>query len=59
MTLLPGDVVITGTPAGVGGGMKPPRYLKKETSSRLKVMYLVNKNRSLFNVKTNKDFLMD
>ena len=29
MTLLPGDVVITGTPAGVGGGMKPPRYLKK------------------------------
>lgn len=29
MTLLPGDVVITGTPAGVGGGMKPPRFLKK------------------------------
>ncbi|MCU4306243.1 fumarylacetoacetate hydrolase family protein [Acinetobacter ursingii] len=29
MTLLPGDVVITGTPAGVGGGMKPPCYLKK------------------------------
>jgi len=29
MTLLPGDVVITGTPAGVGLGMKPPRFLKK------------------------------
>ncbi len=28
MTLLPGDVVTTGTPAGVGLGMKPPRYLK-------------------------------
>lgn len=28
MTLLPGDVVITGTPAGVGGGMKPPKFLK-------------------------------
>ena len=28
MTLLPGDVVSTGTPAGVGLGMKPPRYLK-------------------------------
>lgn len=28
MTLLPGDVVITGTPEGVGFGMKPPRYLK-------------------------------
>jgi len=28
MTLLPGDVVSTGTPAGVGLGLKPPRYLK-------------------------------
>lgn len=28
MTLLPGDVVATGTPAGVGMGMKPPRYLR-------------------------------
>ena len=28
MTLLPGDVISTGTPAGVGLGMKPPRYLK-------------------------------
>lgn len=29
MTLLPGDVISTGTPAGVGMGMKPPIYLKK------------------------------
>jgi 2-keto-4-pentenoate hydratase/2-oxohepta-3-ene-1,7-dioic acid hydratase in catechol pathway len=28
MTLLPGDVVSTGTPPGVGLGMKPPRFLK-------------------------------
>ena len=28
MTLLPGDVISTGTPAGVGLGQKPPRYLK-------------------------------
>ena len=28
MTLLPGDVISTGTPAGVGLGMKPPIYLK-------------------------------
>lgn len=28
MTLLPGDVISTGTPAGVGLGLKPPRYLK-------------------------------
>ena len=28
MTLMPGDVVTTGTPPGVGFGMKPPVYLK-------------------------------
>ena len=28
MTLLPGDVISTGTPAGVGLGMKPPMFLK-------------------------------
>ena len=29
MTLLPGDGIITGTPAGVGMGCKLPLYLKK------------------------------
>jgi len=29
MTLLPGDVITTGTPPGVGLGMKPPMFLKK------------------------------
>lgn len=28
MSLLPGDVISTGTPAGVGLGQKPPRYLQ-------------------------------
>ena len=28
MTLLPGDIVATGTPAGVGLGQKPPRFLR-------------------------------
>ncbi|EPR69437.1 Fumarylacetoacetate hydrolase family protein [Cyclobacterium qasimii M12-11B] len=28
MSLLPGDVISTGTPAGVGMGLKPPRYMK-------------------------------
>ncbi|MEK6232088.1 MAG: fumarylacetoacetate hydrolase family protein [Luteolibacter sp.] len=28
MTLLPGDVIATGTPSGVGMGMNPPRYLQ-------------------------------
>jgi 2,4-diketo-3-deoxy-L-fuconate hydrolase len=27
MTLLPGDIVTTGTPPGVGMGLKPPQYL--------------------------------
>lgn len=27
VTLLPGDVIATGTPGGVGVGMKPPRFL--------------------------------
>ncbi|MES2533963.1 MAG: fumarylacetoacetate hydrolase family protein [Pseudomonadota bacterium] len=29
ITLMPGDVICTGTPPGVGLGMKPPLYLKK------------------------------
>ena len=28
MTLLPGDVISTGTPAGVGMGLQPPQYLQ-------------------------------
>jgi len=28
MILEPGDVITTGTPPGVGLGMKPPRFLK-------------------------------
>lgn len=30
MTLLPGDVISTGTPSGVGLGFDPPRYLKED-----------------------------
>ncbi|MGA0571675.1 fumarylacetoacetate hydrolase family protein [Variovorax sp. VNK109] len=29
MTLMPGDIITTGTPPGVGLGQKPPLYLKK------------------------------
>ena len=36
MTLLPGDVLATGTPSGVGAGFKPPKYLKK--GDRVKVV---------------------
>jgi len=30
MTLLPGDVISTGTPSGVGLGLNPPRYLNPD-----------------------------
>ena len=29
MTLHSGDIIATGTPPGVGMGMKPPKYLKE------------------------------
>jgi 2,4-diketo-3-deoxy-L-fuconate hydrolase len=35
MTLLPGDLIPTGTPAGVGLGMKPPLFLKSGDTMRL------------------------
>lgn len=34
-TLHPGDIITTGTPAGVGMGMKPPRYLQAGQEMRL------------------------
>jgi 2,4-didehydro-3-deoxy-L-rhamnonate hydrolase len=34
-TLTPGDIITTGTPPGVGMGMKPPRYLKPGDVMRL------------------------
>jgi 2,4-didehydro-3-deoxy-L-rhamnonate hydrolase len=40
MTLLPGDVISTGTPAGVGLGMKPNVYLKPGDVVELGIDYL-------------------
>ena len=37
MSLQPGDVIPTGTPPGVGMGMKPPRYLRAGQEMRLAV----------------------
>jgi 2,4-didehydro-3-deoxy-L-rhamnonate hydrolase len=37
MTLLPGDIIPTGTPAGVGLGKKPPRFLKPGDTMRLTI----------------------
>lgn len=35
MTLMPGDIIATGTPPGVGLGMKPPRFLAAGDEMRL------------------------
>jgi 5-carboxymethyl-2-hydroxymuconate isomerase len=40
MTLEPGDVITTGTPPGVGMGMKPPRFLKAGDKVRLGIQGL-------------------
>ena len=37
VTLHPGDVVTTGTPPGVGHGMKPPQYLKPGDVVRVEI----------------------
>jgi 2-keto-4-pentenoate hydratase/2-oxohepta-3-ene-1,7-dioic acid hydratase in catechol pathway len=37
ITLYPGDLIATGTPAGVGMGMKPPQYLKAGDRVRVEV----------------------
>ena len=37
ITLMPGDIITTGTPAGVGMGMNPPEYLKSGDEMILKV----------------------
>ncbi|MEK3935393.1 fumarylacetoacetate hydrolase family protein [Sporosarcina sp. FSL W7-1349] len=37
VTLEPGDVILTGTPAGVGKGMTPPTFLKKGDTVKISV----------------------
>ncbi|WP_406071075.1 fumarylacetoacetate hydrolase family protein [Micromonospora sp. NBC_01638] len=37
MTLHPGDVILTGTPPGVGSGMKPPIYLQENDVVRCEI----------------------
>lgn len=37
MTLQPGDIIATGTPAGVGKGFKPPIFLKKNDAIEITI----------------------
>jgi len=50
MTLLPGDVISTGTPAGVGLGMKPPVYLQEGDVVELSVAGLGQQRQKVINV---------
>jgi 2-keto-4-pentenoate hydratase/2-oxohepta-3-ene-1,7-dioic acid hydratase in catechol pathway len=36
-TLVPGTVILTGTPEGVGAGMKPPKYLKAGDTMTIRI----------------------
>ena len=47
MTLLPGDVIPTGTPSGVGMGFNPPKFLKPGDQMRLSVEGLGEQNQRL------------
>jgi ureidoglycolate lyase len=47
MTLLPGDVIPTGTPSGVGMGFKPPKFLRPGDRMRLSVEGLGEQNQCL------------
>jgi ureidoglycolate lyase len=37
MTLMPGDVVFTGTPGGVGAAFKPPKFLSAGDIVRVEI----------------------
>jgi 2-keto-4-pentenoate hydratase/2-oxohepta-3-ene-1,7-dioic acid hydratase in catechol pathway len=37
MTLMPGDIITTGTPPGVGLGMNPPQFLQENDEMILKI----------------------
>jgi 2-keto-4-pentenoate hydratase/2-oxohepta-3-ene-1,7-dioic acid hydratase in catechol pathway len=47
LTLMPGDVIPTGTPSGVGLGFKPPKFLKPGDRMRLSVEGLGEQNQRL------------
>ena len=44
MSLQPGDLITTGTPAGVGMGMKPQVFLKSGDRIKLNIDFLGEQN---------------
>jgi 2,4-diketo-3-deoxy-L-fuconate hydrolase len=54
MILQPGDVITTGTPPGVGMGMKPPRYLKPNDTVALGIEGLGSQAQRIIAFKKDK-----
>ena len=44
ITLMPGDIVTTGTPPGVGMAMKPPQWLKAGDKLKISIENLGEQN---------------
>jgi 2-keto-4-pentenoate hydratase/2-oxohepta-3-ene-1,7-dioic acid hydratase in catechol pathway len=51
MTLEAGDVITTGTPPGVGSGMKPPQFLKGGETVRLGIAGLGEQQQKIVKYK--------
>ena len=47
MSLQPGDIVTTGTPPGVGVGMKPQQFLKAGNKLKIKIEHLGEQNSTI------------
>ena len=48
---MPGDIITTGTPPGVGLGMNPPQFLKDGDKMLLKVENLGEQNSTIIKEK--------
>ena len=51
MTLLPGDAVTTGTPSGVGLGMKPPQFMHPGDFVTLRIQGLGEQRQKIVPIK--------
>jgi 2-keto-4-pentenoate hydratase/2-oxohepta-3-ene-1,7-dioic acid hydratase in catechol pathway len=51
MTLMPGDIITTGTPPGVGMGMKPQRFLKRGDQLTLGIAGLGEQNQQVISYR--------
>ena len=53
MTLMPGDVIATGTPPGVGMGMKPPQFLAAGDEMHLGIAGLGEQHQKVIRYRKN------